>query len=417
MRSEISSELKLIFGILTPGKPLSPPEDTDSLDWGFIVQTLCDNRMAGFAYERLMSSHAAWPEAAMTELRGQYIANQFRNMLFLEEAKRIFHALESAGVKPVAMKGIALIDDIYGAGTRKLGDIDILVSPDEAAKSIEILRGLGFEQAGTFIPEKGSADLCKTIGGHSIPVDLSWKFLHRSKFSEKYRVDELMHRCVRKRIADTDVYTLNPVDFIVHTAAHAALHHDLAFMPGLVDIYLLYCRLNAEEIDALDRRALELGLLRPVSAILGMLYETFGLAISAGLYSEWMKFKRIALRSPAILYLDIYWIAGAEESAGIRTKKGGFRRNIARMFLRQALSESFGGRLTALIKPLWPSKERISKMYRPKGGLSTFFFTAIHMPIILLALISSPAIWFAKEAYALGLRKQLGGRVVGISDV
>src|SRR5262249_33535971 len=66
-------------------------------------------------------------------------------MLWDIERDRIAHTLARHGVTPVLLKGSALRESVYRDATeRSMGDVDLLVAPDELDRSIAALRAAGY---------------------------------------------------------------------------------------------------------------------------------------------------------------------------------------------------------------------------------------------------------------------------------
>ena len=87
------------------------------------------------------------PEDVRTYLAAVHDRNTQRNSRLLHQLKEAVTCLNGADIKPVVMKGAAILlmqeqDEI---GTRILTDLDILVRPADMPGAIEALRRIGYE--------------------------------------------------------------------------------------------------------------------------------------------------------------------------------------------------------------------------------------------------------------------------------
>ncbi len=76
-------------------------------------------------------------EAGLTRLRRR---TTFRDM----EQDRVLRGLAAAGIDPLVLKGGALRRTVFSPLERTMGDLDILVAPDEVDRALETLHGLGY---------------------------------------------------------------------------------------------------------------------------------------------------------------------------------------------------------------------------------------------------------------------------------
>lgn len=409
----------MIVAIAQIDRPLFPPTSIDTINWTFVVRTLIDNRLAGLAYSRL-SSHSpdSWPKESINQLEQHFVVNQFSNILLLQEANHVFSALKNAGIRLIALKGIGLIEDAYDLGARKLGDIDILVHPGEAQRAIMILKNIGYTAKNAYIPSKGCVDMFHPVGKQSVQIDLSWKFLHRCKFrvpSVLY-IEEIFRRCRKKKISNAEVLVLDEIDQIIHIASHVVLHHELNFLPGLVDIYMIATKTQDLNWKEIERRAEQYGLLRTTIIALGVLYELFDFNIPDQIQELWNKLQASLYRGPESVFLDRFWILGAEKEAIIHVKHGGIKRNLAWFFWNHTLSDSFSDRIAIIIDSLWPSDERVKKSYGARNPFIILFFRIFHFPLFLLFLCIVMSVFFClRPIFSLFFRRKMGNRLVGMS--
>jgi len=211
--------------------------ENGGVDWDAVVAALIDNRTAGLAGRRLKASgaEASVPVAVAEALSRQYRANQFSNTLLLEEAARVLREAASRRVELIPVKGVAALGDLYpDPGDRRLGDLDFLVKPEDAAEAGRVFAGLGYEGESLFKPGSGSQGFRLRRATLTFRIDLSWRLLHRTTVPTRRAsaVAELAERAVPAEVAGVAVRTLRREDRMLHTAGHLALHHNLSFAPG-----------------------------------------------------------------------------------------------------------------------------------------------------------------------------------------
>jgi hypothetical protein len=120
-------------------------------DWLDIVAIANDYLVGPDLYRSLIRSgraHLVDPEAL--EYLGQLdAANGERNRSLCREAAEVVAALEAKGVRPMLLKGVALLAKTRDPGdvARMVGDIDLLVDPEEVETAVEALESLGYALA------------------------------------------------------------------------------------------------------------------------------------------------------------------------------------------------------------------------------------------------------------------------------
>lgn len=132
------------------------------LNWPWIFMQAMQHRVLGFLWEGLISRNLvdAAVDAGLAKNWITYAeqlcrANREKNEVWLDTLERVSSAAQARGVPLVAIKGAALIGDIYHRGNRMLGDIDTLVTRDGQGEITALLHDLGFER-GTIDPVTSS---------------------------------------------------------------------------------------------------------------------------------------------------------------------------------------------------------------------------------------------------------------------
>ena len=86
------------------------------------------------------------PESILFKLREYYQRNLIRNMILVEELKRVVHELKESNIDVVPLKGGFLVENVYkDIACRPMGDLDILIREKDKEKCYEILLNMGYK--------------------------------------------------------------------------------------------------------------------------------------------------------------------------------------------------------------------------------------------------------------------------------
>ncbi|MEV0135525.1 nucleotidyltransferase family protein [Dactylosporangium sp. NPDC050688] len=117
------------------------------LDWGELVEHALRHRMLPMVASLLEEQrlHDAVPMRVSEHLRSVLALNRHRRGVWYGEVYRVVTALQAAGIDVLTRKGAAYEVDLYGGnGSRWLGDIDLLVRPDQRQAAADLMPGLGY---------------------------------------------------------------------------------------------------------------------------------------------------------------------------------------------------------------------------------------------------------------------------------
>lgn len=213
-----------------------------------------------------------------------------RHARALATAHRLHAALREAGVRPVFLKGPLLQEWLYAdAGTRPFSDLDVAVSPRDAAAARRVLAGLGWRnRTPLYVRPLHFHDVFTQPDGDALPVELHRTFVDRANL---YRIpaDAWFARAQPYRVPGGDLPGLEPEDLLVYLCLHAHKHGFLNepalasgrgaewfLRPGsgnrllwFVDIALLLDRLP--ELSALAHRIRTWNVVAPLATTLRVL--------------------------------------------------------------------------------------------------------------------------------------------------
>ena len=118
---------------------------------------------------------------ALGRLKGAYRHAWYANQQLLNAAANAIALLQAEGIDVMLLKGAALVA-LYlpDVGLRPMDDVDILVRPDDAPKSLRILRANGWEPEDCHSIEQimRSQHAIELCGSGRAKLDLHWSALH-----------------------------------------------------------------------------------------------------------------------------------------------------------------------------------------------------------------------------------------------
>lgn len=123
------------------------PPDAPDAAWETVLPMARQEGVAGLLYRALRTRGRleTLPPATRREFEAAYYQTLAATTVAVSEGVRVQRAWSDAGIDSVAMKGVALAATVYAdAGLRPLGDLDLLVSPDDLAGAERTLAPLGY---------------------------------------------------------------------------------------------------------------------------------------------------------------------------------------------------------------------------------------------------------------------------------
>lgn len=160
-----------------------------------------------------------------------------RNQLLLKEFKSLVNILKANAIHPCLLKGMALIDSYYGdLGMRVLGDIDLLISPEQVMKTINLLllNGYKLQHQVDLLTQKNilyRRNALELNGNHQTKIDLHWRLYSENivQFSDDI-ADNL-----RESFYDKKITVMNSEFQLLHTLTHAMQYSHMPSFKWIVD--------------------------------------------------------------------------------------------------------------------------------------------------------------------------------------
>ena len=170
------------------------------------------------------------PEELQEYLAHLHQANVERNGEMRAGLEELLGAMTREGIEAVLLKGCATFcDDLYGdPGARVMGDLDILVRPEQVERSRQIMVALGYQEVpnpgrepdGLATDDRHHHINCHVKPGTPVAVEIHYKVAY-SQAGRVCPADVVWHRRVSAKIGKVSTNIPSPYDRLLHNAVHA----------------------------------------------------------------------------------------------------------------------------------------------------------------------------------------------------
>ncbi len=233
----------------------------EQIEWGPLVLQANIQMCTPLWYARLKQDDLLQhlPQDLQEYLQVLYESNRERNEELKAGLEELLAAFEKAGIDAILLKGAAtFVDDLYGApGARYMGDLDILVQPENIEICKSILKSLEYEEKHD--PDKEFDNLPTDERHHHINehikpnsplvVEIHFKVAY-GKGGRALQTSSVWNNRQETSFRNYKTAILNPTDRILHNTLHALLP-EREFLHGHVAL------LQLNEFAALTTRYAE----------------------------------------------------------------------------------------------------------------------------------------------------------------
>jgi len=210
-----------------------------SLDWDYIFEASVRHAVSPLLYHGLkqvlqavkVEEVSSLPQ--MQQLERIYQGNQGRNRRLYKVIGDIFKAFHRANIQAMGLKDVQLAREVYpDIGLRPMGDIDILIRPEDYRKAATCLADLGFVP----LPNSSIPYTMKYAWAHhfqrptdNVWIDLQWNVIQREwdiyeEGNFDFEIERMWRGAYFLEIEDYEILVPKPEDMLFHLCLHAEGH-------------------------------------------------------------------------------------------------------------------------------------------------------------------------------------------------
>jgi hypothetical protein len=298
---DLSDELlTYVRSVFKDESPLAPEASVD--EWSSLLYFLQAHWIIPFVYRKIGSlpQECLPPEAITDEMRQAFLVSCVRSLHMERQLQEIIEAFQEEGVRMLVLRGPALAFSLYpDPAMRPSGDLDLLVIPEQVVQARTILESLGyrclarrFETARDFFREE--CFIHQENPDNKFPVDLHWVHWELHPFfkgSEQVDMLDLFQRAWKVETPTLAFETLQPVDYLIHSAIHLIMiHKNEMRLSWIYDTALLAQQLQVpDDWEILQERCVAWRARLPLEHCLKMAQVWAGLELPDGFddFSTW----------------------------------------------------------------------------------------------------------------------------------
>ncbi len=222
---EKNETLRYIFQILNPFVEVT----VDPPSWSELLRTSQNEGFSFLLYKGIIKKGVNVPSFLKEDLKQEYINNWGRNIRILEELAVLLRVFENP---VIVLKGAALLSSVYeDFGLRMLGDVDILVKPEDVPKIDKVLSQSGYQSDHTLNFYRVTNYLNSVVygkNGSPLLLHLHWHLVNNAlpnyMYAEKIDMDKLWKEAIPLKIRESDALCLAPHHQLLHLSEHAMKH-------------------------------------------------------------------------------------------------------------------------------------------------------------------------------------------------
>jgi len=199
-------------------------------------------------YKRLQKFNLK--DKTTAKIRGVYKLAWVKNQCLFRSLSEIVPLLESHGISVLVLKGVPLLMTVYkDVGARFLTDADILISPGNVKKVLQIMSEAGWRIQNLRFPsynhfsEESLQRIVKEatfINQQGIQIDIHWRLFDRSdNRADIFKFDDFLGRSTAFHFKNVKYNKLAPEDMLIHVITHGAegnMHRPFRWVADAVTI-------------------------------------------------------------------------------------------------------------------------------------------------------------------------------------
>jgi hypothetical protein len=202
-------------------------------------------------------------------LRGLYRKAWVQNQHLLRRAAEAVQRFDEAGIDSLLLKGVPLTVAAYqDVGARPMGDVDLLVRPEQAVAAFRLLESVGYETMSIRSPDASRWERegddgwyrrlrhARAYGrGPLDQIDLHWALSLDFVCADPAvaGVDDFFEAARPVTIEGIEARTLSPTHHLLHAIVHglgASTHRELRWIPDALTILRTTPAIDGDELAA-----------------------------------------------------------------------------------------------------------------------------------------------------------------------
>ena len=237
------------------------------------------------------------PAPIMDQMRAVFQWSRVRSFHMEKQLREITAAFQTEGVRLLILKGPAFGRTAYPDPALRPGsDLDLLVHPEDFIQSRNIMERIGYTCASRLFEVFRDYSCEENFSSHThpremLPICFHWALHLFPEENSGNNVQELLRNATEVEAGDLRFLVANPVDALIHAAAHMIIHHsqDIRLI-WIYDIALLAQALKAPaDWKILQERSVNWGARISVEYALNLAQILTGLQLPAEIcdFSSW----------------------------------------------------------------------------------------------------------------------------------
>lgn len=202
----------------------------DRLDWHYVKKASIKHGVLPLVYRNLQAGGAGVPAETLDGMRKDSLYIVARNLYLAKVLLDTLRLFQDNGIFALPFKGPVLAENVYGDLTlRMFNDLDILVSPEDSWKAIELLTERGYipyvqlsrSQLNAY--QKTEDDMIMVHSDGKPVIELHWEMTGRV-LPEPMDLELVGSRLRATQVLDVEVPDLSNEDLLIYLCIHGSRH-------------------------------------------------------------------------------------------------------------------------------------------------------------------------------------------------
>ncbi len=322
--------------------------------WMELAERSVQQQVAGLIFRPVKSLGEQVPPTAVRRLEAAYYLYAAQNTLLFEELSRVLARLATAGIRTLALKGLALAETLYkDVSVRPMSDADLLLDHNDLPVALGVLADMGYspsqKEARPGIVAEFENELVVSRAESTLPrIELHWHLIDSPFYQRSLSTQWIWNTAQSARVAGQRTLVLGLEAEVLYLCAHMLLHHGAPSLLWLHDLAELLARRGSQiDWEEVLARAQQFQLVLPLQRTLPVLAE------------HW----RLHQPSPALLD-RLLCLAPSKEEQRAFDWLSSSKRTVAQRFFADLASLSQGrARLRYALAHLFPQPAYMRERY------------------------------------------------------